>query len=84
MEQYARAYLWYLLTEVVFPDCSGDTALWMYLDFLADWDAGYSWGAAGLAYLYRSVSEYHIIVSNIMDVCCFGFWHLIIYTCFVA
>ncbi|XBJ04446.1 hypothetical protein VPH35_023384 [Triticum aestivum] len=71
VEQYARAYLWYLLTEVVFPDCSGDTALRMYLDFLADWDAGYSWGAAGLAYLYRSVSKYHIIVSNIMDVCCF-------------
>ena len=56
----------------------------MYLDFLENWDAGYSWGAAGLAYLYHSVSEYHIIVSNIMDVCCFGFWHLIIYTCFVA
>ena len=73
VEQYARAYLWYLLTEVVFPDCSGDTALWMYLDFLADWDAGYSWGATSLAYLYRSVSEYHIIVSNIMDVCCFRF-----------
>jgi hypothetical protein len=58
VEQYARAYLWYLLTEVVFPDCSGDTALWMYLDFLADWDAGYSWGSAGLAYLYRSVRKY--------------------------
>ena len=64
VEQYAMAYLWYILTEVVFPDCSGDIALWMYLDFLADWDAGYSWGAAGLAYLYRSVSEYHFL-SNI-------------------
>ena len=72
VEQYARAYLWYLLTEVVFPDCSGNSALWMYLDFLKDWDAGYSWGAAGLAYLYRSVSEYHFL-SNIMDVCCFRF-----------
>ncbi|XBH54551.1 hypothetical protein VPH35_076836 [Triticum aestivum] len=44
VEQYARAYLWYILTEVVFPDCSGNSALWMYLDFLKDWDAGYSWG----------------------------------------
>lgn len=58
VEQYARAYLWFLLTEVVFPDCSGDNALWMYLDFLADWDAGYSWGSAGLAYLYRSVRRH--------------------------
>ena len=72
VEQYARAYLWYILTEVVFPDYSGNSALWMYLDFLKDWDAGYSRGAAGLAYLYRSVSEYHFL-SNIMDVCCFRF-----------
>ncbi|XBI10041.1 hypothetical protein VPH35_137437 [Triticum aestivum] len=50
VEQYARAYLWYLLTEVVFPNCSGDCTLWMYLGFLEDWDAGYSWGSAGLAY----------------------------------
>ena len=72
VEQYARAYLWYILTEVVFPDCSGNSALWMYLDFLKDWDAGYSWGAAGLAYLYCLVSEYHFL-SNIMDVCYFRF-----------
>ncbi|XBJ06481.1 hypothetical protein VPH35_012135 [Triticum aestivum] len=57
VEQYARAYLWYLLTEVVFPDCLGDCALWMYLGFLEDWDAGYSWGSAGLAYLYRSLDD---------------------------
>ena len=36
VEQYARAYLWYLLIEVVFVDYSGDTTLWMYLDFLVD------------------------------------------------
>ena len=58
VEQYARAYLWFLLTEVVFPACSGDNALWMYLDFLADWDAGYSWGSPGLAYLYCSVRHH--------------------------
>lgn len=29
----------------------------MYLDFLKDWDAGYSWGSAGLAYLYHSRTE---------------------------
>ena len=34
--QYTRAYLWYLLKEVVFPDCSWDSTLWMYLGFLED------------------------------------------------
>ena len=60
VEWYARAYLWYLLTEVVFPDASGNSANWSYMFFLADWDAGYSWGTASLAYLYRSVREYLI------------------------
>ena len=57
VELYARAYLWYILSEVVFPDSSGNSANWAYLFFLADWDAGYSWGTASLAYLYRSVRE---------------------------
>ncbi|XP_073367639.1 serine/threonine-protein phosphatase 7 long form homolog [Aegilops tauschii subsp. strangulata] len=57
VEWYARAYLWYLLTEVVFPDSSGNSANWSYLFFLADWDAGYSWGTASLAYLYRSLDD---------------------------
>lgn len=55
MEQYARAYVWHLLSLVVFGDCSGDFAPWMILDFLADWDEKYSWGSAGLAYLYRQL-----------------------------
>ena len=57
VEWYARAYLWYLLTEVVFLDSSRNSANWTYLFFLAVWDAGYSWGTASLAYLYRSVRE---------------------------
>ena len=60
VEWYARAYLWYLLTEVIFPDASGNSANWSYLFFLADWEAGYSWWTASLAYLYRSVREYLI------------------------
>ena len=58
IEQYARAYLWHLLTMVLFPDASGDTASWMYLDVLGDFDAKYSWGSAGLAFLYRQVTTY--------------------------
>ncbi|KAI5014612.1 hypothetical protein ZWY2020_056002 [Hordeum vulgare] len=32
VERFARAYLWSLLTQVVFPDGTGDTASWMFLD----------------------------------------------------
>ena len=42
VELYARAYLWYILSEVVFPDSFENSANWAYLFFLADWDAGYS------------------------------------------
>jgi hypothetical protein len=48
VEQYARAYLWYLLSQVVFPDCSVDIALSMYLDFLADWEVKHCWGLLAL------------------------------------
>ena len=68
VELYARAYLWYILSEVVFPDSSGNSANWAYLFFLAAWDAGYSWGTASLAYLYRSVRE-DLIAYLPMKVC---------------
>ena len=58
VQQYARAYVWYVLARVIFPDGSGDTASWMWLDPLSDWDAKYSWGAVGLAFLYRQVKTY--------------------------
>ena len=58
VQQYARAYMWYVLTRVIFPDASGDTASWMFLDPLRDWNAKYSWGSAGLAFLYRQVNFY--------------------------
>src|ERR1041385_1491794 len=57
VEQYARAYLWYLLTKVVFPYCTGNSALWMFLDPLDDWDVLYSWGSAALSFLYRQVIQ---------------------------
>ncbi|XP_048544782.1 protein MAIN-LIKE 1-like [Triticum urartu] len=55
VERYARAYLWNLLTQVVFPDGTGDTASWMFLDPLRNWDAKWSWGSAALAFLYRQL-----------------------------
>ncbi|XP_037432549.1 serine/threonine-protein phosphatase 7 long form homolog [Triticum dicoccoides] len=55
VQQYARAYLWYVLTKVVFSDATGNSALWMFLEPLNNWDTQYSWGSAALAYLYRQV-----------------------------
>jgi len=59
VQQYARAYMWYVLARVIFPDGSGDTASWMWLDPLRDWNVKYSWGSAGLAFLYRQVVYLH-------------------------
>uniref|UniRef100_A0A8I6YZH1 Aminotransferase-like plant mobile domain-containing protein n=1 Tax=Hordeum vulgare subsp. vulgare TaxID=112509 RepID=A0A8I6YZH1_HORVV len=53
VQQYARAYLWYVLTKAVFTDATENSALWMHLELVTDWDTQYSWGSAALAYLYR-------------------------------
>ncbi|KAE8812338.1 hypothetical protein D1007_10695 [Hordeum vulgare] len=55
VERFARAYLWNLLTQVVFLDGTGDTASWMFLDPLRDWDVKWSWGSAAVAFLYRQL-----------------------------
>uniref|UniRef100_A0A8I6Y4A3 Aminotransferase-like plant mobile domain-containing protein n=1 Tax=Hordeum vulgare subsp. vulgare TaxID=112509 RepID=A0A8I6Y4A3_HORVV len=57
VQRFARAYLWNLLTQVVFPDGTGDTASWMFLDPLRDWDVKWSWGSAALAFLYRQMEH---------------------------
>ncbi|KAE8779192.1 hypothetical protein D1007_47800 [Hordeum vulgare] len=55
VERFARAYLWNVLTQVVFSDGTGDTASWMFLDPLRDWDVKWSWGSAALAFLYHQL-----------------------------
>nr|XP_020194229.1 protein MAIN-LIKE 1-like [Aegilops tauschii subsp. strangulata] len=55
VQQYARAYLWYVLTKVVFSDATGNSALWMFLELLNNWDTQYSWVSAALAYFYRQL-----------------------------
>jgi len=56
---YCRAWIMHLFYCVMFPDATGDTASWMYLPCLTDWDTagGYSWGSAVLGYLYRQLCE---------------------------
>uniref|UniRef100_A0ACD6ATP0 Uncharacterized protein n=1 Tax=Avena sativa TaxID=4498 RepID=A0ACD6ATP0_AVESA len=59
VSRYARAYVMYVFGKVLFSDSGGSDVSWMYLPLLRDWDdAGrYSWGSAGLAYLYRQLDE---------------------------
>jgi hypothetical protein len=48
-----------LLGSFLFPDASGDGVPIMYLRFLQDLERrqNYNWGAAGLAFLYRNLTD---------------------------
>ena len=52
---YCRAWILHLFAYVLFPDAMGDTASWMWVHCLSDWDqAGqYNWGSVVLGFLYR-------------------------------
>ncbi|CAM0904820.1 unnamed protein product [Alopecurus aequalis] len=53
IEQYAQAYVWYVITRTLFADSGGWNAPWMWLKALSG--KNLSWGSAALAYLYRQV-----------------------------
>ncbi|KAL9667717.1 hypothetical protein QQ045_002081 [Rhodiola kirilowii] len=57
IQRYARAYILLMLGSSLLPDSSGSEISLHYLLLLADLDSlsSYSWGAAVLAYLYRSL-----------------------------
>ncbi|CAO2164020.1 unnamed protein product [Urochloa humidicola] len=60
VERYARAWLWHMLAGFLFPDSSGNTISWMWLDVIGhDWESlrTYSWGLAALSWLYRQLCE---------------------------
>ncbi|CAO2161607.1 unnamed protein product [Urochloa humidicola] len=60
VKRYARVWLWHMLAGFLFPDGSGNTIPWMWLDILSQpWDTlrNYSWGSATLAWLYRQLCE---------------------------
>ena len=52
---YCRAWILHLFTCVLFLDAMGDTASWMWVHYLSDWDQAsqYSWGSIVLGFLYR-------------------------------
>ncbi|KAE8781666.1 hypothetical protein D1007_45057 [Hordeum vulgare] len=71
VQQYARAYLWYVLTKVVFTDATRNSALWMYLELLRDCDTQCSWGSAALAYLYRQLDHPSTRTNDTSSLCGF-------------
>ncbi|TVU25366.1 hypothetical protein EJB05_27860, partial [Eragrostis curvula] len=56
---HARAWVMHMFGTVLFPDGTRDSASWMYLPCLMEWDAAgqFSWGSAVLAFLYRQLCE---------------------------
>jgi len=58
--RFARAWLWHLIAGFLFPDSSGNTISWMWLELIGqDWDniATFSWGNATLGWLYRQLCD---------------------------
>ena len=66
IEQYARAYVWYVITRTLFVDSGRRNAPWMWLKALTLWESNLSWGTAALAYLYRQVIIY--LVSFLCEI----------------
>jgi hypothetical protein len=56
--QYARVYMWYVISRTLFADGGGRTAPWMWLQALTVFERKTSWGSVALAYLYRQVMCY--------------------------
>lgn len=55
IRQMARCYCMMLIGGSLFPDKSGNKVSLLYLPHLRHFDAGYSWGSAALACLYRAL-----------------------------
>ncbi|XP_066314877.1 serine/threonine-protein phosphatase 7 long form homolog isoform X1 [Miscanthus floridulus] len=58
IDRFARVWLWHFLGAFLFPDASGNTISWIFLDTLRQpWEniAGYSWGNAVLAWTCRQL-----------------------------
>ena len=64
IQTYARVYVWYVLSRTLFVDSGGRTAQWMWLKALTVFDSNWSWGSAALAYLYRQVISWSILVFH--------------------
>ena len=66
VQQYARAYCWYVVSRVLFADSTGDRAPFMWLQLFAGWEHNFSWATAVLAYLYRQVTNCKYCISILL------------------
>jgi hypothetical protein len=59
MNYFCRAWVLHMFGTVLFPNGTGDTASWMYIPCLLNWDdaGNRSWGSTILAFLYRQLDE---------------------------
>jgi hypothetical protein len=39
VQQHARAYVWYVISWILFADSGGKNAAWMWLKALTSWDS---------------------------------------------
>ncbi|KAE8773139.1 mutator protein [Hordeum vulgare] len=57
IQRYARVYMWYVISRIIFADGTGKNAPWMWRKALTVFDNKFSWGSAALAYLYRQLDD---------------------------
>ena len=58
IDRFARVWLWHFLGAFLFPDASGNTISWIFLDIRRQpWEniSAYSWSSAVLAWMYRQL-----------------------------
>ncbi|XP_062087709.1 protein MAIN-LIKE 2-like [Humulus lupulus] len=83
IERYTRAYLLYLVGSTVFSTTTGNKVSIMYLPLFENFEeAGkYAWGAAALAFLYRTLGNASLksqgtISGSLTLVQCWSYYHL--------
>ncbi|KAJ8763014.1 hypothetical protein K2173_023219 [Erythroxylum novogranatense] len=83
VEHYTRAYLLYLVGSTIFSTTTGNKVPVMYLPLFEDFEkAGkYAWGAAALAFLYRSLGKASLKSQSTISGCltllqCWSYFHL--------
>ncbi|KAK1258772.1 hypothetical protein QJS04_geneDACA018713 [Acorus gramineus] len=82
LQQYARAYILFVLGSTIFADGTGNKIHACYLHLFRDFeDAGrYSWGAAALAHLYRALYRGSVLGER-MSAGSHGFYSLLQVIC---
>jgi hypothetical protein len=57
IQKSARAYLWYIISRILFSVGTSSNATYMWLKLFAGWELNLSWGTGALTYLYHQVKN---------------------------